>query len=67
MKKQTSQLEKISHSINGAIEFTDFSRSYIFDAIRKNQIKTFKRGNCRFILHEDLVEFIHSLAEEGGV
>ena len=60
--------EKICYSIQGIVEATDFSRSYIFDAIKHDSIKTFKRGNRRFILHEDLVRFIRQKANSvGGV
>jgi len=56
--------QKICYSITGIVEATDFSRSYIFEAIKNNQIKTFKRGHRRFILHEELKKFINSLAGE---
>lgn len=61
----TSQ-EKICYSIKGAVAYTDFSRSYLFEAIRTNKIKTFKRGSRRFILHKDLVKFINQVAENSG-
>lgn len=67
MQKQTIKQEKICYSIKGAVESTDFSRSYIFEAIKTNKIKTFKRGSRRFILHEDLVDFIHQTAQQGEV
>ena len=56
--------EKICYSIKGAVAHTDFSRSYFFEAIRANKIKTFKRGSRRFILHKDLVQFINQVAEK---
>lgn len=58
MKKDIKQ-QKICYSIKGIVEATDYSRSYIFDAIKNDRIKTFKRGSRRFILHDDLVDFIH--------
>lgn len=67
MQKQNSKQEKICYSIKGAVEYTDFSRSYFFEAIKSNRIKTFKRGSRRFILHNDLVEFIHQTANQGEV
>lgn len=62
MQNQVIQKEKICYSIKGAVDYTDFSRSYFFEAIKNGTIKTFKRGNRRFILHKDLVEFIHQVA-----
>jgi len=64
MEKQsnTYNSQKICYSITGIVKATDFSRSYIFEAIKNNQIKTFKRGHRRFILHEELKKFIDSLA-----
>lgn len=62
MKQQNSKQEKICYSIKGIVEATDYSRSYIFDAIKNERIKTFKRGSRRFILHDDLVAFIHGEA-----
>jgi len=59
--------EKICYSIKGAVACTDFSRSYYFEAIKKGTIKSFKRGSRRFILHKDLVEFIHREASQGEV
>jgi len=53
---------KICYSIKGILAATDYSRSYIFEAIKKNELKTFLRGSRRFVLHEDLVGFIHSHA-----
>lgn len=67
MQQQNSKQEKICYSIKGAVEYTDFSRSYFFEAIKSNRIKTFKRGSRRFILHNDLVEFIHQTANQGEV
>lgn len=61
-KEQNSNQHKICYSIKGIVKATDFSRSYIFEAIKKNEIKTFLRGSRRFILHEDLVSFIHQHA-----
>tara|TARA_R110002050_G_scaffold57423_5_gene129277 strand:+ start:199012 stop:199224 length:213 start_codon:yes stop_codon:yes gene_type:complete len=62
VKQQEIKQLKISYSIKGAVEATDYSRSYIFEAIRKNELKTFLRGKRRFILYNDLVEFIHRQA-----
>jgi len=62
--KQTP--EKICHSIKGSVDATDFSRTYIFEAIKDNRLKTFKRGSRRFILHEDLVAFIHQEAADSA-
>jgi len=59
--------QKICHSIKGAVKHTDFSRSYFFEAIKNGTIKTFKRGSRRFILHSDLVEFIHQTAKQSEV
>ena len=56
--------KKLCYSIKGAIAYTDFSRSYLFEAIRTNQIKSFKRGSRRFILHKDLVSFVDKVASE---
>ncbi len=56
--------EKLCYSIKGAIAYTDFSRSYFFEAIRTNQIKSFKRGSRRFILHKDLVDFVNKVASD---
>jgi len=56
---QDIKQQKICYSIKGIVEATDYSRSYIFDAIKNERIKTFKRGSRRFILHDDLVAFIH--------
>lgn len=67
MQQQNSKQEKICYSIKGAVEYTDFSRSYFFDAIKHGSIKSFKRGSRRFILHKDLVEFIHQTANQGEV
>jgi len=53
---------KVSYSIDGAVDATDYSRTYIFEAIKKNELKTYLRGNRRFILHDDLIEFIHNQA-----
>ena len=64
MQQQNNKQEKICYSIKSAVEYTDFSRSYFFEAIKNNTIKTFKRGSRRFILHKDLVEFIHQTAEQ---
>jgi len=61
-QSKASSLHKICYSIRGMVAATDFSRSYIFEAIKKNEIKTFRRGNRRFILHEDLVDFINQQA-----
>lgn len=66
MQNQDNQ-QKICYSIKGAVNYTDFSRSYFFDAIKKGKIKTFKRGSRRFILHNDLVEFILSESNQGEV
>jgi len=59
---QDIKQQKICYSIKGIVEATDYSRSYIFDAIKHGRIKTFKRGSRRFILHDDLVAFIHGEA-----
>lgn len=59
---QDIKQQKICYSIKGIVEATDYSRSYIFDAIKNGRIKTFKRGSRRFILHDDLVSFIHGEA-----
>ncbi len=67
MQQQNNKQEKICYSIKGAVDYTDFSRSYFFEAIRTNQIKTFKRGSRRFILHKDLVDFIYKVANESGL
>jgi len=62
MKKKKIRIAKICHSIQGAVEATDYSRTYIFEAIKNNELKTYLRGNRRFILHDDLIEFIHNQA-----
>jgi len=63
MKNQEFKQSKISYSIKGMVDATDFSRSYFFDAIKHRRIKTFKRKNRRYILHDDLVAFVHQEAE----
>jgi hypothetical protein len=62
MKNKGIKPTKICYSIKGMVEATDYSRSYIFEAIRNNELKTYMRGHRRFILHNDLVEFIHRQA-----
>jgi len=64
---QNVKSEKICYSIKGAVNCTDFSRSYFFEAIKNGRIKTFKRGSRRFILHRDLVDFIHRTAKQSEV
>ena len=64
MQQQSKKQEKLCYSIKGAVEATDYSRSYIFEAIKKNELKTYLRGSRRFILHNDLVDFIHRQAGE---
>jgi hypothetical protein len=59
--------EKICHSVKSAVEYSSYSRSYIFEAIKSEKLKTFKRGHRRFILHKDLVEFVHNDAKQGEV
>ena len=66
MQQQNSKQEKICYSIKGAVEYTDFSRSYFFEAIKNDTIKTFKRGSRRFIFHKDLVEFVYQESTQGG-
>jgi len=63
MTQQEIEQKKISYSIKGMVDATDFSRSYLFDAIKHGRIKTFKRKNRRYILHDDLVAFVHQEAE----
>lgn len=60
-------MDKICHSINSAADCSSYSRSYIFEAIKNKTLKSFKRGHRRFILHEDLTEFIHHEAKQGEV
>ena len=64
MKKQgnTHNSQKICYSITGMVNATDFSRSFIFEAIKNKRIKTFLRGHRRFILHDELERFVGSLA-----
>jgi len=62
-----SKQEKLCYSIKGAVAYTDFSRSYFFEAIKNGSIKTFKRGSRRFILHSDLVDHINQVANDAGV
>lgn len=62
--KQDIKQQKICYSIKGIVEATDYSRSYIFEAIKKNELKTYLRGSRRFTLHNDLVDFIHRQAGE---
>jgi len=64
---QNIKSEKICHSINTAVDYSSYSRSYLFEAIKNKTLKSFKRGHRRFILHKDLVEFIHREASQGEV
>lgn len=67
VKQQNNKQEKLCYSIKGAVEASDFSRSYFFEAIKNGSIKTFKRGSRRFILHNDLVNHINLMASDSGV
>lgn len=64
MKEQNNQQEKICYSIQGAMAFTDFSRSYFFEQIKNGTIKSFKRGSRRFFLHADLIAHINQVAND---
>ncbi len=64
---QNIKPQKICHSVDSAAECSSHSRTYLFEAIKNKSLKSFKRGHRRFILHKDLVEFIQSEANQGGV
>lgn len=54
---------KICHSIKGACNATDHSRSFLYLAIKDGRLKTFKRGSRTFIWDTDLRDFIKSEAK----
>jgi hypothetical protein len=51
---------KICHSVDGACKTTDFSRSYLYIAIKEGRLKSFKRGHRTFITDEELRKFINA-------
>ena len=63
MQQQEVKQPKLCYSIKAMIDATSFSRSYFFDAIKHDRIKTFKLKNRRFVLHDDLVAFVRQEAE----
>lgn len=56
---------KLTYTIAEMIAATGFSRTSIFEAIKNNEIETFKRGRRRFITHPALVDYVEKQAAEG--
>jgi excisionase family DNA binding protein len=56
----------LAHTIQGACETTNLSRTTLYEAIKAKKLKVRKCGNRTLILHEDLKSFITKLPARSG-
>jgi excisionase family DNA binding protein len=52
--------ERLSFSLQGAAEASSLSLRTLSDAIRRGELRSFKRGRRRIILRDDLEAYLRS-------
>ena len=55
---------KLSYSISGASDATDYSRSYLYECIKSKRLKAYKRGGRTFVLHDELMKLVEDDARQ---
>jgi hypothetical protein len=58
---------KLIYSIRGAMEVTDFSRSFIFDSIKNGDLDRVKIGKRTFVTKASLETLVENLIENGRI
>ena len=57
---------KLAYGINDAMEATGLGRSFIYEAIKSGDLKTFKAGTRTLITAENLRAWLASFQEEAA-
>ncbi|MES9844142.1 MAG: helix-turn-helix domain-containing protein [Candidatus Sedimenticola sp. 6PFRAG5] len=59
--------EKFAYSISAAVDATSYSRSYLYQLIKKGRLQTYRRGGRVFITAENLKKLIEEDANNGAI
>lgn len=66
IRRKGFEMEKYAFVIADAVQFSGLSRTSIYEALKRGDLKARKAGRRTLILRDDLISYLHSLHEMGA-